>query len=52
MGLSESKVILETLRTACTEAENDGKDDIVLVLSKPHVRSPYPLCTQTNRSVY
>ncbi|KAJ6168244.1 hypothetical protein N7497_001087 [Penicillium chrysogenum] len=35
MGLSEIKVILETLQRACTEAENDGKRDIVSVLSKP-----------------
>ncbi|KAJ6012623.1 hypothetical protein N7522_002978 [Penicillium canescens] len=35
MGLSEIKVILETLQRACTEAENDGKGDIISVLSKP-----------------
>jgi hypothetical protein len=47
MGLSEIKVILETLQRACTEAENDGKRDIVSVLSKPEVCLPCKLSDQT-----
>jgi hypothetical protein len=46
MGLSEIKAILKTLQTACTEAENDGKRDIISVLSKPEVCLPYKLSNQ------
>jgi hypothetical protein len=47
MGLSEIKVILETLQRACTEAESDGKRDIISVLSKPEVCLPYKLSNQS-----
>lgn len=41
MGLSESKVILETLGRACADAENDGRDGVDSVLSEPEVCLSY-----------
>lgn len=46
MGLSEIKVILETLKRACTEAENSGEGDIISVISKPEVCLPCKLSNQ------
>ena len=37
MGLSQSRVIVESLSEACIEAENTGKDEIETVLSKSTV---------------
>ena len=41
MGLSESKVILETLGRDCADAENDGRDGVDSVLSEPDVCLSY-----------
>lgn len=53
MGVSESKVVIETFSAACMEAEKNEKDDIEALLTNKKVCfTQYPVWQNTNRDKF